>query len=64
MSESSGREWHFYVDDMIAFAENVITYTDGMYQVRKGFSVSGVYSGMVQLRGLLCQCYCKLLLRH
>jgi uncharacterized protein with HEPN domain len=35
MSESAGREWYFYVDDIIAFAENVIIYLDGMVQARK-----------------------------
>jgi uncharacterized protein with HEPN domain len=24
------REWHFYVNDMIAFANNVISYTAGL----------------------------------
>lgn len=28
----SKREWHFYIDDMIQFAENVLSYTDGMGQ--------------------------------
>lgn len=27
-----GREWHFYLDDMIAFAKNVQTYTEGLDQ--------------------------------
>lgn len=27
-----GRAWHFYVDDMIGFAENVLTYTKGYDQ--------------------------------
>jgi uncharacterized protein with HEPN domain len=40
MSESAGREWHFYVDDMIAFVENVTAYTDGMDQER--FVISGL----------------------
>jgi len=26
----SEREWHFYLEDMIGFAENVITYTEGL----------------------------------
>ena len=26
----SDREWHFYLDDMIGFAENVITYCDDL----------------------------------
>ena len=29
MSDSPQREWRFYVSDMIAFAENVMSYTDG-----------------------------------
>ena len=29
MSEAPQREWRFYVSDMIAFAENVMSYTDG-----------------------------------
>ena len=33
MSEAtSGREWHFYLDDMIGFAERVIEYTEGLDQ--------------------------------
>lgn len=33
MSErSAGREWRFYIDDMIGFAEAVIAYTDGLDQ--------------------------------
>jgi uncharacterized protein with HEPN domain len=27
------REWHFYWDDMIGFAEKVITYTEGFCQI-------------------------------
>jgi uncharacterized protein with HEPN domain len=27
------REWQFYMDDMIKFAENVITYTEGFSQM-------------------------------
>lgn len=27
-----GREWRFYVDDMIGFAENVLAYTSGLDQ--------------------------------
>jgi uncharacterized protein with HEPN domain len=26
------REWRFYLDDMLSFAENVIAYTDGFDQ--------------------------------
>lgn len=32
MPEASFREWRFYLDDMIAFAEKVIVYTDGLNQ--------------------------------
>jgi uncharacterized protein with HEPN domain len=40
MSDSPHREWRFYVTDMIAFAENVISYTDGFDQER--FVNSGI----------------------
>ena len=36
MSDSPQREWRFYITDMIAFAENVISYTDGFDQERFG----------------------------
>jgi uncharacterized protein with HEPN domain len=29
MSDSAQREWRFYLDDMIGFAEKVIAYTQG-----------------------------------
>lgn len=29
----SEREWRFYLDDMIGFAENVLTYCEGLDQV-------------------------------
>ena len=32
MSEPLGREWGFYIDDMIAFAEKVVAYTNGLDQ--------------------------------
>jgi uncharacterized protein with HEPN domain len=32
MSESTAREWRFYLDDMICFAEKVIVYTDSFNQ--------------------------------
>ncbi|MEN8260959.1 MAG: DUF86 domain-containing protein [Pseudomonadota bacterium] len=35
-----GREWRFYIDDMIAFAEKVLAYTDGMDQT--AFVTSGI----------------------
>ncbi len=34
MSEILQREWRFYLDDIIRFAENVIAYTDGFNQAR------------------------------
>lgn len=30
MSETAGREWRFYLDDMIGFAEKVLAYTRGL----------------------------------
>lgn len=35
------RAWHFYVDDMIGFAENVLTYTEGYDQA--GFERSRLH---------------------
>lgn len=32
MSKGADREWRFYLDDMISFAEKVIAYTDGLDQ--------------------------------
>jgi uncharacterized protein with HEPN domain len=32
MSKLKGRDWSFYIDDMISFAEKVISYTDGLDQ--------------------------------
>lgn len=40
MSDSPQREWLFYITDMITFAENVISYTDGFDQER--FINSGI----------------------
>lgn len=37
---SPPREWRFYIDDMITFAEKVITYTESMDQAR--FVASGL----------------------
>ena len=31
MSDSATREWRFYLDDMIGFAEKVIVYLKGRY---------------------------------
>ena len=36
----SEREWQFYIDDMIRFAENVLTYTSGLEQ--DAFVASGL----------------------
>jgi uncharacterized protein with HEPN domain len=33
MSNLAQREWRFYLDDMISFAEKVIAYTQGLDQV-------------------------------
>ena len=32
MSDAASREWQFYLDDMIEFAEKVVAYTDGLDQ--------------------------------
>ncbi len=40
MSDSAQREWRFYIDDMIGFAEKVIAYTQGLDQ--DGFVSSGL----------------------
>ena len=40
MSDDAAREWRFYIDDMIAFAEKVITYSDGLDQ--SGFVASSL----------------------
>ncbi len=40
MSETTPREWRFYINDMIKFAENVISYTHGFNQQR--FENSGI----------------------
>lgn len=40
MSDAGKREWRFYLDDMIEFAERVLTYTDGFE--RAGFMMSGL----------------------
>ena len=40
MSEPVGREWRFYIDDMIAFAEKVLVYTKGLDQ--QAFVASGL----------------------
>ena len=40
MSEPVDREWRFYIDDMIAFAEKVVAYTNGLDQ--QAFVASGL----------------------
>ena len=40
MSEPVGRAWRFYIDDMIAFAEKVLAYTNGLDQ--QAFVASGL----------------------
>jgi uncharacterized protein with HEPN domain len=40
MSDVPVREWRFYLDDMIGFAEKVIVYTDGLGQ--EDFVASGL----------------------
>lgn len=40
MSEVAAREWRFYIDDMIGFAERVLTYTEGLNQ--DSFVASGL----------------------
>jgi len=40
MSDTERREWRFYVDDMIGFAQRVVTYTDGFDRAR--FVTSGL----------------------
>jgi uncharacterized protein with HEPN domain len=40
MSDTAEREWRFYVDDMITFAQKVMTYTGGLDQA--GFVSSGL----------------------
>ena len=40
MSEPVGRAWRFYIDDIIAFAEKVVAYTNGLDQ--QAFVASGL----------------------
>jgi uncharacterized protein with HEPN domain len=47
MSEASPREWRFYIDDMIQFAEKVAEYTSGLDQ--QSFVANGlVYDATVR----------------
>ncbi len=40
MSDAQLREWRFYIDDMIGFAENVVAYTHGLD--KDSFTASGL----------------------
>jgi uncharacterized protein with HEPN domain len=40
MSDTIRREWRFYLDDMMEFAEKVLSYTEGLDQ--PGFIASGL----------------------
>lgn len=40
MSDNAAREWRFYLDDMIGFAEKIIVYIGGLDQA--GFIASGL----------------------
>ena len=40
MSDASKREWRFYIDDMIDFAEKVLAYTEDLDQT--GYEMSGM----------------------
>ena len=47
MSERANRDWLFYVDDMIGFAEKVIKYTAGLEE--REFAQRGlVYDGVLR----------------
>ena len=51
MSDSAQREWRFYLDDMIGFAEKVIVYSDGLDQA--GFIASGLnYDATLRNQGI------------
>lgn len=40
MSDAGKREWRFYIDDMLEFAEKVVSYTSGLDQ--DGFMSNGL----------------------
>ena len=45
MSDSPpAREWRFYLEDMIAFTEKVLSYTDGLDQA--GFGKKAVFPAL------------------
>ncbi len=51
-AKSNKREWHFYVDDMIRFAEKVQAYTAGLDQ--SGFVADGLkYDATLRNLGLI-----------
>jgi uncharacterized protein with HEPN domain len=45
MSDAAAREWRFYIDDMIAFAEKALAYTAGLDQEQ--FAGNGLVSATV-----------------
>jgi len=52
MSDPSTREWRFYVDDMIDFAEKVLAYTNALDQA--GFMERGLtYDATLRNLGLI-----------
>lgn len=52
MSDAGPREWRFYVDDMIDFAERVLTYTAGLDQA--GFVANSLaYDATLRNLGLI-----------
>lgn len=52
MSDAGRREWRFYIDDMIDFAERVLTYTAGLDQA--GFVANGLaYDATLRNLGLI-----------
>ncbi len=55
MSDSIGREWRFYVDDMVGFAERVIAYTNVLDQA--GLVGSGLHYDTVVRLGCSARAY-------
>ena len=54
MSERAGREWRFYLQDMITFADKIVIYTDGMDQsgfVGSGLNYDATVRNLVDRRG-------------
>ena len=51
MSDPAKREWRFYLEDMIAFADKVVAYTDGLDQggfVSCGLNYDATVPGLLQ----------------